>query len=84
MNEIFLGTGCRQCPAYPCYTTIYRGSICAATRDKLGLEDPLTLDDALNRMTPEQKAKVFSSMFQVHEELFLNMLLSPYKPPETE
>lgn len=41
------GPGCRFCPVKNCQTSIYRGSVCSAQRNKLGLEDPQTLAERI-------------------------------------
>lgn len=54
-------SGCKNCPVKPC-ETLYRGSICAARRHKLGLGDPMTNADRINSMTIEEKADFISSI----------------------
>ena len=50
------GSGCENCPVNPCETMNYRGSTCAAQREKFGLGDPQTKADRIRAMSDEELA----------------------------
>ncbi len=52
-----MGSGCRNCPVNPCKTMTYRGSVCKAQREKLGLGDPMTNADLIRSMDDEVLAR---------------------------
>lgn len=53
-----MGSGCARCPAAEeCTTVRYRGSACAANRDKYELGDPKTFYDQVIGMRPEELAE---------------------------
>lgn len=51
-----ISSGCKNCPErIGCFAN-YRGSECAAKRDKLGLDDPLTNADRIRGMSDAELA----------------------------
>lgn len=56
------GSGCKSCPVVSCDTLRYRGSRCAALRDKHGLGDPATNADRFRTQvqTDEGLAQLFA------------------------
>ena len=57
MNE----SGCNTCPVVKCDAT-YRGSRCAAYRDKHGLGDPKTIADQIRYMSDDELAEAFYNL----------------------
>lgn len=57
------GSGCASCPVENCQTMRYRGSTCAAQRDKLGLGDPMTWVDKLRGESDEYLARQLAIHF---------------------
>ena len=58
------GIGCKKCPVKDCAGS-YRGSSCAAAREKVGLGDPLTNFERIKAMGIEEMASVLNFIAQI-------------------
>ena len=55
------GHGCKTCPVRLC-DAVYRGSRCAAYRDRLGLGDPKTEVDKIREMSDEELEELIAKI----------------------
>lgn len=55
------GSGCKTCPVKSC-DAMYRGSRCAANRDRFGLEDPKTEVDMFRGMSDDELKKLIEKL----------------------
>lgn len=60
-DERMTGHGCKTCPVRPCDAS-YRGSRCAAYRDRLGLGDPKTEVDKIREMSDEELEELIAKI----------------------